>query len=1156
MTAWIPIEEIEGVGTIYGARLRANGIRTLSELRYATVEDIDEATGAGRRRTRAWKIQAWLMETGMSKHAAEVIVSAGVAGTLWEFAAADPDDIVAAVQRAQRDPSSRINKIPDGERIDITRSLTKHWQQIALAALNFNPSNPCPTSVSVDNASITSAIERAVDTTLGDIPSVPNEYRLYIRDQLVDVCRDHVLGAPTDEDTMHVLRLLADQPLILADEILKYLDLWPAESWLRHLAQRETTNVTHFTLADPERVRRELFRGISPARISAIFTPLLDRELRAQGVETLFAITDELQHSLSDPGSHALGGWEGRIAGLDGTGVQLGLVGHSWDRTHTAFTNADLTSGDAPEPNSPWIGLDTAVLSQIAATPLPAQETIALPALGPAGIAPSAQITLFAAESTGTALASTIDQASVALGAGAVLLVPRTCVGVVRGPGVHTLVDLPLPANPEIHAALLRAAEAGLVVIVPAGIGGRILANLPIDELLVDPVGSPPAGFFPVIGPAAEPGVGVRLAECSSAGVMVVGTSSHWSNKGADIIRVPDIPFTVAGGTERVVAGAGFTAGWHGPHAGAATAAGLAVLAIQATMSHGNDVTLEPIRDLLQRYTVPSWATVPKRLATRGLRHTAGICAFGVVTGDTLTSGKLATHDLSAASLLRKLAGLPLESFPTASYGYNPSRRRSIKRSADLPLRIYSNPVTQPQPETEIWSAAMVVGTWGNAFGNGNATGHGYRPPDNAGSLSDASFTHRGTTYTIRGIGTARIDRNTPYSMGVGISPKFQSGDKSRLTFYVGDSKYSLSDSGEGYGHFGSSRTYLWGNNLPFWNPRQQIAVRITFQPTVPDAPVLTAINEENQVRLFWSSPYDGGCTIIRHDYRQKVGDEPFSRWMAIPTNAAGETNTNSYTVADLDDPTECVFEVRAVNIAGTGAGSNQACVIEPIVPVCDRTAQVRDAIVAAAGVSDCDDVTPAHLAAIERLDLRNQGITALQVGDFSGLSALIRLWLGRNQLSSLPKGVFDGLPALTFLGLQFNQLSRLEDGVLTGLSALERLFLAGNSVTPLPITISLESAGEGQFKATAPTGAPFEIVLPIRVIGPGTIEGGANSLTIAAGSVESEPCTVTRTEGAGAVAIDIGALPRLPARHRGYALVKSADLPLEVLPTNAETQR
>ena len=672
MTAWCPVEEVEGIGITYGARLRANGIRTLCELRRTTVEDIHEATRGGRGRAQVWKNQAWLMATGMSKHAAEVIVSAGVARTLWELATADPDDIVAAVLQAQNNFEFQINKIPDRERIDITRSLAERWRQAALSALNFKPSNlPPVTTTKIDRASILAALEKAVDMALGDIPSVASEDLLKIRDQLVDACRNHILTPPTDEDEAHVHQMLADQPLLLADELLKYLRLWPAGTWLRHLALRETINTTHFAIEDPERIRRELFRGISPSKIRALLSAPLDRELRSQGLEALFAVSDALQRSLSDPGLRALGGCEGGLADLDGASVQLGLVGHGWDRTHPAFATAALRSDDAPVPNSPWIGLDTAVLSQIAAKPLPAQKTIARPALGPAGIAPSSQITLFAAESTATALASAIDRASTALGAGAVLLVPRTCVGVVRGPGVYTLVDLPLSANSETHSALLRAAEAGLVVIVPAGIGGRDLTSLPIEDFFVDPVGSPPSGFFPVIGPTPKPGVAARLAECSSAGVMVVGTSSPWSNRGTGVIRVPDMPFTVAGGTERVVSGAGFTAGWHGPYAAAATATGLAVLAIQATMSHGNVATVEPIRDLLKRYTAPSWATVPKLLVTRGIRHTADICAFGVATGDTLTAGRPSTHDLSAATLLRKYAGMPLGILPKQAYSHN-----------------------------------------------------------------------------------------------------------------------------------------------------------------------------------------------------------------------------------------------------------------------------------------------------------------------------------------------------------------------------------------------------------------------------------------------------------------------------------------------------
>ena len=77
-------------------------------------------------------------------------------------------------------------------------------------------------------------------------------------------------------------------------------------------------------------------------------------------------------------------------------------------------------------------------------------------------------------------------------------------------------------------------------------------------------------------------------------------------------------------------------------------------------------------------------------------------------------------------------------------------------------------------------------------------------------------------------------------------------------------------------------------------------------------------------------------------------------------------------------------------------------------------------------------------------------------------------------------------------------------------------------------------------------------MVLPLTVAN-GTIDGGATTLTIPAGSLESQPLTVTRTSGTtAAVTVDIGTLPGLPANHQGYALVKSADLPLEVISSSA----
>ena len=97
---------------------------------------------------------------------------------------------------------------------------------------------------------------------------------------------------------------------------------------------------------------------------------------------------------------------------------------------------------------------------------------------------------------------------------------------------------------------------------------------------------------------------------------------------------------------------------------------------------------------------------------------------------------------------------------------------------------------------------------------------------------------------------------------------------------------------------------------------------------------------------------------------------------------------------------------------------------------------------------------------------------------------------------------------------------------------------------------------GTNRFKAVAPKGATFNYVLPL-IIENGTIAGGATSITIPVGALESDPLTVTRTSGTtSAVTVDIETLPDVPRGprryHEGYDLSKSGTLPLEVLPAIA----
>ena len=181
-------------------------------------------------------------------------------------------------------------------------------------------------------------------------------------------------------------------------------------------------------------------------------------------------------------------------------------------------------------------------------------------------------------------------------------------------------------------------------------------------------------------------------------------------------------------------------------------------------------------------------------------------------------------------------------------------------------------------------------------------------------------------------------------------------------------------------------------------------------------------------------------------------------------------------------------------------------------------------------------------------LNLSSNDLSSLSAGIFDELTALLSLSLGSNDLTSLPTGIFDGLTALTGLDLSSNDLSSLPTGIFDGLTTLKTLSMSSNTVNPLPLTVSLEKVSDGQFKAVAPTGAPFDFVLPL-IVANGSISGSATNVTISAGKVESDTLTVTRTAGTtGAVTLDIGTLPSLPRNHYGYTLVKSDNLPLTII--------
>ena len=197
-------------------------------------------------------------------------------------------------------------------------------------------------------------------------------------------------------------------------------------------------------------------------------------------------------------------------------------------------------------------------------------------------------------------------------------------------------------------------------------------------------------------------------------------------------------------------------------------------------------------------------------------------------------------------------------------------------------------------------------------------------------------------------------------------------------------------------------------------------------------------------------------------EFRIRVRADSRCAWSAFSNDGFVSVANGSSGVGDG----EVVFRVSAnegwerdlaVFVAGEAYLAEQATAkTRRETPVCDRTAIVRNALVAAVlgyadAAEDCWQIDAEDLAAIRTLRLWSfpsalePDERRLAPGDFDGLPGLVSLDLSDIRLAGLTPGVFDGLPRLASLDLTENNLAELAAGTFDGLPNLAELKLRDN---------------------------------------------------------------------------------------------------------------
>ena len=216
----------------------------------------------------------------------------------------------------------------------------------------------------------------------------------------------------------------------------------------------------------------------------------------------------------------------------------------------------------------------------------------------------------------------------------------------------------------------------------------------------------------------------------------------------------------------------------------------------------------------------------------------------------------------------------------------------------------------------------------------------------------------------------------------------------------------------------------------------------------------LTAAPGDGQAVLAWDAP-PSGSGVTKHQYHFKTTGSYPTSWTDVPNSAVGEANEDGYTVPNLTNETAYTFELRWL-VGASGSATAESNTVTPTPGICDRTQQVREAIIyyveSELGLErTCAEVTVADLAGLTFLEAGRVSIGALKSGDFEGLTSVTTLELNGNTFTTLPANLFSDMTSLVTLNLNSGALSSIDARAFSGLTSLQQLKLDQNELGSLP---------------------------------------------------------------------------------------------------------